>query len=81
MKNSEHSRHVVGVFVVVDTAKLQVQESDTRWQERRSTTLVPTSRLMSSSRSPASALRGALDSPKLSGLKTKHQHQNQSQQQ
>ena len=35
MKNSEHSRHVVGVFVVIDTAKLQVQESDTRWQERR----------------------------------------------
>ena len=35
MKNSEHSRHVVSVFVVVDTAKLQVQESDTRWQERR----------------------------------------------
>ena len=35
MKNSEHSRHVVGVFVVIDTAKLQVQESETRWQERR----------------------------------------------
>ena len=35
MKNSEHSHHVVGVFVVIDTAKLQAQESDTRWQERR----------------------------------------------
>ena len=35
MKNSEHSRHVIGVFVVVNTAKLQVQESDTRWRERR----------------------------------------------
>ena len=45
-----------------------------------STTPVPTWRLMSSSRSPASALRGALDSPKPSGLRTKHQHQNQSQQ-
>ena len=35
MKNSKHACHVVSVFVVVDTAKLQVQESDTRWQERR----------------------------------------------
>ena len=35
MKNSEHSRHVIGVFVVVNTAKLQVQESNTRWRERR----------------------------------------------
>ena len=46
-----------------------------------STTPVPTWRLMSSSESPASALRGALDSPKPSGLRTKHQHQNQSQKQ
>ena len=35
MKNSEHSHHVIGFFVVIDTAKLQVQKSDTRWQERR----------------------------------------------
>ena len=46
-----------------------------------STTLVPTWRLMSLSRSPAFALSGALDSPKPSGLRTKHQHQNQSQHQ
>ena len=42
---------------------------------------MPTWRLMSLSRSPAFALRGALDSPKSSGLRTKHQHQNQSQHQ
>ena len=35
MKNSKHSCHVVGVFVIVDIAKLQVQESDIRWQERQ----------------------------------------------
>ena len=81
MKNSEHSRHVVGVFVVIDTAKLQVQESDTRWQERRihyARAYMEAHELVSIS---CFCIAWCLGLAKPSGLRTKHQHQNQSQHQ